>query len=514
VINNNNSKPPLYQALFASFAAGAITVAAFAPLEWATLAFVGVAALFYLVRDVSARNAFWLGWAFGYGLFGFGVSWVYVSLSTYGGMPLWMGSIAVFLFAGILGVFAGFTACTAAWLFPQGGARRLLALPFCWIIYEWLKSWVFTGLAWLEVGYTQSPTWLFSFAPIGGVYLVSFAVTFVAACLVVFICYNNKPVTVSLLASIALLTWGTNQLEWSSDSGPPLMVGIVQGNVPINQKWQSKYRDQVIEKLRSMSADLQAQQLARDPNQTQRPIDLLVWPETALPLYYQQTDQQFWQNLVSPDVALLTGLVDGPAAGESYNAAVLSCNGQQQIYRKRHLVPFGEYLPMRFLFNWVLEYLQLPMSDFSPGQQPQTLNCGDKIRIGLSICYEDAFANEVRESSGDATLLVNISEDAWFGDSLAPHQRLQMGQMRSRELSRPMVRSANSGPSSVINQRGEVLAQTPQFEPAVLVYQVQPQQGVTPFKRWGHWPIWLSLICLVAAIGARYRHVGGAKKNG
>jgi apolipoprotein N-acyltransferase len=157
------------------------------------------------------------------------------------------------------------------------------------------------------------------------------------------------------------------------------------------------------------------------------------------------------------------------------------------------LVPFGEYLPLRFLFNWVLEYLELPMSDFSAWSEQQTLSCGETLRIGLSICYEDAFANEHRVFNRGSNVLVNISEDAWFGDSLAPHQRLQMAQMRARELSRPMVRSANSGPSAFIDHRGQILQRSEQFEPASLQQSIQPQKGATPYQRFGDWIVWVCI---------------------
>ncbi|NNC99095.1 MAG: apolipoprotein N-acyltransferase [Gammaproteobacteria bacterium] len=489
-----------YLALFACFLSGALLVAAFAPLEWSPLAFLCTAVLFYCCRDRPARQTFWIGLSFGYGLFLVGVSWVYVSLHTYGGMPLWMGSIAVLLFAGILGVFSGFTTYSAARLFPGGGATRILALGFLWIIFEWLKSWVFTGFPWLELGYTQTATWLFGFAPLGGVYLVSLVVVVVASCLVLLWKSPGKLVPSLAITMIFILGWYAGGIQWSKDIGDAIKVGIVQPNVPINQKWQAQYRDRVVNRLQTMSRELGSQS---SPGHGQ--IDLLVWPETALPIYYQQTDQAFWQALVPSGTALLTGVVDNPEPAESYNAAVLSCAGVQHLYRKRHLVPFGEYLPMRFLFNWLLEYLRLPMSDFSSWSEPQVLNCGDNINIGLSICYEDAFASEMRRHVGDASLLINISEDAWFGDSLAPHQRLQMAQMRARELSRPLVRSANTGPSVVIDQFGTVLVRTTQFQARTLSHRIWPQTGETPYKRWGNWIIWLAMLVVVTMFAVKRR---------
>jgi len=471
----------------ACFCLGALQVLAFAPVGYWFLSFISLGLYFYLAQDLTPKAAFGAGLAFGYGLFGFGVSWVYISLATYGGMPLWMGGIAVLGFAGILALFVAFASLLAAYLFPS--KLKLVAFPFIWVIFEWMKSWVLTGFPWLDIGYTQTPTWLFSWAPIGGIYLVSLFVAIVASLIAMGLSSNRKAI-VSLVAIsiVTALSFFSDQLSWSEPGSKSIRVGLVQANVPINDKWQPEVRDQLISKYRSLSQQLQSR----------KQLDLLVWPETALPLYMQQTDTDFWANITPKNTALLTGIMDSPSIGqgsleESYNAAVLSCEGDTQLYRKRHLVPFGEYLPLRFLFNWVLEYLELPMSDFSSWEGVQRLNCG-AINVGLSICYEDAFAAEYRKYVADATVLVNISEDAWFGDSFAPHQRRQMAQMRARELSRPMVRSANSGPSLFINERGAVVEASAQFETAILARQVQPHTGDTPFKRFGNWVILVSFV--------------------
>lgn len=464
---------------------------AFAPYSYGYLAFFCTSILFIACKDITAKQAFYCGLAFGYGQFGFGVSWVYVSLHTYGGMPLWMGTIAVILFAGILAIFAGFASYVAAKLVENGGIARVILLAFTWVVFEWTKSWIFTGFAWLELGVTQTSTLLFSYAPIGGVYLVSLLVTLTAASLVALAYADRKILSVLFIGSVLGGGYLLDKVHWSQSSGAAVTIGVVQANVPINEKWQPAYRDGVISKLQSLSLKLQSD--------TPTPLDLLVWPETALPIYYQQTDNNFWRSIMPNDVPLLAGIVDNPQPTEAYNAAILVCDGRSQVYRKQHLVPFGEYLPMRFALEWLLDYLQLPMSDFSSWDKNHSLACGEKLKIGLSICYEDAFASEVRNSVGDANVLINISEDAWFGDSLAPHQRLQMGQMRARELARPMVRSANSGPSAFIDERGDILAQTPQFIHHTLAHSIQPMTGDTPYKKLGSWAVLLSLlVCFIA----------------
>lgn len=463
---------------------------------------MSLAIFFKLHLGLNPKQALYFGISFGLGLYLVGVSWVYVSLHVYGGMPLWMGSIAVLGFSSLLALFIALPSYIAAKLFPildTDGYRislRLSCLAAAWLVFEWGKSWVLTGFPWLDLGYSQTPSWLFALAPIGGVYLVSAAVLITVASLVVMIGRPQKLLVMGSLSVLSLLwvaSYFLTTTQWSEPTGDPISIGVVQPNTPINDKWQPEYRQSLMQNLVGQSQKL--------VDESEFLPAFIVWPETALPIYHQQTDAKFWQSLKHPEVGLLTGLVDSPDYQQSYNAAILLCDGQQQIYRKRHLVPFGEYLPLRFLFNWVLEYLELPMSDFSSWQEQQVLDCGESIKIGLSICYEDAFADEHRRFNERANVLVNISEDAWFGDSFAPHQRLQMAQMRARELARQMVRSANSGPSALIDEAGQILEQTPQFEVASFVARVQPLTGATPYQTFGNWIVGLAglLLFLLAA---------------
>ena len=495
--------------------AGAIMVVGFAPFGFSFTPFLSLAALFYLWRiSTAVRERFYIGLAFGFGLYLVGVSWVYVSLSTYGGMPLWMGSIAVLGFTGLLALIIASMGLIFHHVVPnnvmsEGHTRakaesntqstiffESLVLAALWTLFEWTKSWLLTGFPWLDVGYTQTNTWLFAFAPIGGVYLISFAVATMAAIIVLGITNRKLIIPVGVGLILLISSYLLNSFQWSKSVGEALRVGVVQANVPIDQKWQAEYRNNVIEHAAYLTRELNAEST----------LDLVVWPETALPLYWQQTDDNFWNTIRPKGTALLTGLVDSSETDQQiYNAAALVCDGEAQVYRKRHLVPFGEYLPLRFLFNWVLEYLELPMSDFSSWQGQQNLNCGESIKIGLSICYEDAFAAEYRAHVGDATILVNISEDAWFGDSLAPHQRTQMAQMRARELARPMIRSSNPGPSFVLDSLGNVQTISKQYQVASFAEMVQPQIGDTPFKRFGNWIIYLSFLIVIVSLVAKRR---------
>lgn len=475
---------------------GALCVFAFAPFEFYPVSFLSLFGLLFLIRNTAVKSAITIGFSFGLGLYLAGVSWVYVSLATYGGMPLWMGSIAVLGFASLLAVFPALACGLSSYLANSNERRLLLIFPFIWVITEWCKSWVLTGFPWLDIGYTQTPSWLFAWAPVGGIYLVSFAVLMLVA--LILYAYSARSITCSVgLLILLICSFTLQQKQWVTPVGKPLNVAVVQGNIPIESKWSDSALQPTLSLYRELS-----EQLVKEHG-----AELIVWPETALPLYVSQTDANFWQSISPAGSAVLAGMLDHDD-DNGYNAAALSCVAGSaeeretlQVYRKRHLVPFGEYQPLKWLFGWVLEYLNLPMSDFAGWSSHQSLNCGDRIRIGLSICYEDAFSNEYRRFLGDATMLVNISEDAWFGDSLAPHQRTQFAQMRARELGRPMVRSANSGPSLFIDHNGKVLDTTDQFVVAAKSHAIQATTGETPFSRFGSWIVWLSLsVLLVSAV--------------
>ncbi len=488
------------KACFISALLGACTVLAFAPFDIYPVAFLSIAGLVYLAGNTTPTNAFKIGLSFGLGLYLFGVSWVYVSLSVYGGMPLWMGSIAVLGFSLLLALFSAMATGLSSYLALSSRISFVLVFPFVWVIFEWCKSWVLTGFPWLDIAYTQTLTWIAAWAPVGGVYLVSFMLVVIAILLLRFCLASSLKDRLIPVVGLVLLvgtSLGLNHIRWTSTDGKPITIGIVQANVPIETKWQSEVQRLTLQNYRQFG-----HQLAND-----KTLDLLVLPETAMPLYVSQTDPEFWKTMRPEGAALLSGILDHD--GENgYNAAALSCSdsiGPPQVYRKRHLVPFGEYQPLKFLFAWVFEYLQLPMSDFASGPGTQELSCGAAIKVGLSICYEDSFSNEYRNHLGDASVLVNISEDAWFGDSLAPHQRKQFAQFRAKEMGRPLVRAANSGPSLFIDSQGRVEAVTAQFEVAAMSRSVQPMKGETPFMKFGSWIVWLSLIFVLASLFVRLR---------
>lgn len=486
----NPARWPVSGQLLLAFAAGAAGVLAFAPFGLGLVAPVALAVLFFLWRHPArpGLNA-WTGYAFGLGLMGFGVSWIRISIAQFGGVtpPLAVAITAVFVL-----FMAGYFAL-AGWL---GGRLRpradwawlVFVLPAVWVLVEWLRGWLFTGFPWLALGYSQIDLTLAGYGPVLGVYGISLLLAVSAGLL------NLLPrwPVVLLLAALWAGGLGLRQLGWTEAAGGPVRVSLLQGNIPQAQKWRRAMREPSLALYLDMTA------AAADSR-------LVIWPETAVPAFASEVED----SLLAPLDALLReqgrdvllGVVDGDPDGEYYNAMLsLGASGRDH-YHKRHLVPFGEYLPFDAWTRPVLDFLRIPMSDFSPGGNGRPLVTLAGHAAGIDICYEDAYGNEIIRALPEAAFLVNASNDAWFGDSLAPHQHLEIARMRALETERFLLRATNTGISAIIDPRGRLQGTSPQFEKATLTGEVQPLAGATPFVRWGNAAaVTLALLMLFAGM--------------
>lgn len=460
--------------------AGGIGVLGFGPFGWFWAALLSVAVLVWLWWDAGPRRALWVGFAYGAGLFGAGVSWIYVSMHVYGRMPPWMAVVAVIGFVAILSLYPALV----GWLYRRFLARDPLmgvvaGLPALWALAEWVRSWALSGFPWLSLGYSQTDSWLSGWSPVLGVYGVSWLAMLTAALLVVIL--KSKDARRWYAAALAAAVWlgglALDRTDWAKPDGDPIRVALVQGNVSLANKWDANQRPAILKRYLTLTNNL-------------RDRDLVVWPESALPYYIDQVEDRIWLSMQRHPADFVLGLLERITDGqrvETYNSVVAITDEPPQTYRKSHLVPFGEYLPLEPLFGWVIDYLRIPMSDFNAwhdGDQGPLKVAGTSV--GISVCYEDAFPEELMKSLPAARLLVNVSEDAWFGDSLGPHQRVQMARMRAMETARPMLRAANTGVTAVIDHRGRVTAASRQFVPVVVKGSVQPMEGSTPYVAWGN----------------------------
>jgi apolipoprotein N-acyltransferase len=476
------------------FLAGALAVLGFAPLGFYPLLLASFAVLAPLLGD-SPRRAFWSGWAFGLGLFGAGVSWVYVSMSRFGGMP---PALAVIATAGLCAFLALFPAA-AAWLqarIPASRAwRALLLVPAAWTLFEWLRSWLLTGFPWLSAGYAAVGWPLQGYAPLGGVFAVSF-LTVLCGGLLWLVVRERSLKWALLFAALVAAGQLLRHAGWTRPEGPPLTASLLQGNIEQDLKFSPERYAHTLDTYARLASASRAR--------------LIVFPETALPRFLDQVDPAYLLQLERiarrNDGDALVGVLARRSRDEYYNSVLTLGVSPRQLYSKTHLVPFGEFVPPGFA--WTLELMQIPMSDFSRGGDGQrsVLEVAGQ-RVAPNICYEDAFGAEIARQLPEATLLVNLSNVAWFGDSLAPAQHLQIARMRAIETGRMHLTATNSGITASVDRDGRVLARLPQFSEGRLDVVAQGYAGATPYVRLRDWPIVLASLAWLAgaALAARRR---------
>lgn len=477
----------------AAFAAGVLSVAAYAPIGLFPLAPLSLAALAaLLVRAGGVRRGFLLAFLWGLGAFLAGVSWLYVALNRYGGMPAPLAGLAILLFCAMLALFPALAGVLFVRLRPVAGVLLPAALfAALWLLTEWLRGWVLTGFPWLAVGYSQTPpSPLAGFLPVLGVYGVGGLLALFAG-LLAFAPWRDLArawPAAALALGLVLGGVGLGRVAWTEPVGEPLRVALLQTNIEQGLKWQP-------ERLRDW-LDTNLQLVADNPAQ------LVVLPETTLPLLADQLPQGYLDHLQARMRAvggdLVLGVLTRDAEGRIHNAAISTGRSAEQWYAKRHLVPFGEYSPP--LFGWFYALADIPMSDQSRGPAGQSpMRLGGQ-QVAVNICYEDLFGAELLHALPQASLMLNLSNLAWYGDSFAQPQHLQIARVRALETGRPMLRSTNTGMTAVVQPDGTVSAALPAFERGALHAEVRGYQGLTPYARWGDWlGVGLAAVVVMAA---------------
>ncbi len=481
--------------LAAAFALGAVSVAAFGDWSLSPLALVAFAALAWLwLRAPSPRAAAALGFAFGAGLFLVGVSWVYVSLHTFGGLPAPLAGLATVLFCVYLAAYPAAVGWAQAKLAVGPPVRLMLVIPALWTLAEWLRGWVLTGFPWLALGYSQLDGPLAGFAPVLGVFGVSFLTAAVAGALIALFVVRSVPRVgaIAVIAAVAL-GFGLRAVDWTAPHGEPLDVALLQGNIPQALKFvPGRYRETL-----DTYARLAGSTKAR----------LVVLPETAIPRFLGEVDPAYLETLAAPvaarggDVLIGVPLLD--KAGRYYNAVVSFGASPQQIYAKSHLVPFGEFVPTGF--GWLVAMMRIPLGEFARGGPDQKPLAVAGQRAAVNICYEDAFGEEIIRQLPEATLLVNVSNVAWFGDSLAPTQHLRISRMRAVETGRFMLRATNTGVTTIVAPDGAVTGRLRSFTEGLLEGRVRGHAGATPYVVAGNRPVVVACLAMLAAAAVRVR---------
>lgn len=495
-------KGPGFPGHFFALACGALLPFSFEPFSIWPLQFVSVALFYFSLKGLTPKQAMWRSWWFGLGTFAAGVSWVYVSIHFYSHTPAPLAILMTLVFVSGLAWFFALMGLSYQRFFAHK-ALPYLSFAAIWMLFEWIRSWFLTGFPWLFLGDAHVDTWLKGYAPVLGVYSIGFIITLMSAYVVdqseqFKHLQSNWKKPSAILVAPWILGLLLDLFEWTSvaDHGD-IKVAAIQGNIPQDRKWLPEEIYPTLEKYRSASEE------NWDAN-------LILWPETAITVLHHQAKEyiKFLDEEGSKNqTALLTGIPYQQSQDENYpgsfHNSVIALGEGSGIYHKRKLVPFGEYMPFPESWRPLLSFFNIPMSQFREGDASQTLltvkNENQNYTVAPFICYDIVYPDFVADQAKDSGLLVTISNDAWFGASIGPQQHLGIARMRALENGRYLLRSTNTGITALVDHKGNVVNEIPQFEYGVLKGQAQVRTGNTPFNIWGSWPI--LILCWGLLIG-------------
>lgn len=477
------------------FGLGCLFTTVFEPFGLWPLAPILLLPFLYACLTMSNRAAAQHGFYFGVGLFLCGTYWIYLSVTGPGNAPWWIGGLLVVLLTLIMALYLAGTAWLIGRLAQKNPWWLLAIAPAGWTLVEWVRGWFLSGFPWMSLGYGQIDTSLAGWAPVLGVYGVSALLLVSTSALLLAFMLGGRQRWIAL--SIVLLPWvsgaALTSVEWTQASGAAIKTTIIQAGVSQERKWLIEEREPT-------------KNYYRDTTLAHADSQLVVWPEVAIPsvtdreIPYMDSLQEISKR---NSQTILFGILEREflANGEAriFNSVILADGGVPQVYRKRHLVPFGEYFPVPATVREWMRMMNLPFSDLEPGADDQALlEMSDGSKLLVAICYEDSYGAMFVDDLADAALLINVSNDAWFGNSIAPHQHLQIARMRSLEAGRATIRATNTGISAFIDASGKLLQLGAQFEPVQMTMDIEPRTGATIYARFGNWPI-ISLCGLILA---------------
>jgi len=482
--------------------AGAIQTLTFAPFFLWWLGPVSVFLVLLVTLNQASDKLFRSGWLVGLGLFATGVSWVYVSISEHGNTSTPIAIVLMVLFVAGLALFHALAFWFWGKLAKQSQIRRLILFPAIWVLGDWLRGWFLTGFPWLYLGTAHTDGPLGGLAPIFGVHGATLWITVSGAAAyaiwwMVRTGHNKGAVATVVLA---LLPWfaapAIKQVDWTVLSEDPLTFATMQGNIPQQIKWDPDFlRDQIVAYLGMTEEHWQK--------------DIILWPETAIPIPQDQAGQiiAHIQSELGEDSTLITGIpwygYSKQIEDNTFHNSIMATGNGSGIYHKQKLVPFGEYVPLQGLLRGLIGFFDLPMSSFSPGPKNQSPLQASDTNVMPYICYEVAYPDFVAFNARTSGMLLTISNDGWFGDSIGPLQHLQIARMRALETGRYMLRGTNNGVTAIINEKGEITERIPQFERAVLTGEVFTAEGSTPYMQTGSWPVLTLAVILVVFVRER-----------
>jgi len=494
---------PIPVAGLGALVSGALLVLSFAPSGLWPVAPATLLLLYVLLQRRTPFHAALIGWTFGLGYFGFGVNWVYHSLYIFGGAAASFAVVLTALFVLIMSFFPSLV----AWGFTRlqhgdedAGSRLSAIFVFAslWMLSEMIRGTLMGGFPWILIGYSQTTGPLGSLAPVIGVYGIGFVLMLsTLSLLTIFrpVSTTSQFAGLGVFAGVILISLWANTASFTTPKQQAIGVRMTQANIAQTVKFDPDRLKRSVDEYLELSVE-------NLPDS----IKLIVWPETAIPTRFNRVESYMEPTisaLEARDVDVLAGGFE--RAGQASYNAVRQLGGARQVYRKRHLVPFGEYVPLRGFIELFSKLIQIPGEDIARGEGPHVpLNVAGEL-VGVSICYEDAFGEEIRALLPSSTMLVNVSNDAWFGEAVAPHQHEQKARMRARELGRPLIRVTNTGISSAITHTGDIVGRIPQGQSGYLDVTVTPRTGATPYASSGNLPLQVGAVLLLVTVGIRRR---------
>ncbi len=465
--------------------AGLLLPFSFAPYHIDWLVIPLLAWLFLISVEQTPAIAFKRGWFFGLGWFGHGLYWLYFSLHVHGNAPAVLVVFILFFLACYMALFPALALwCNRQFFKVSVPIQLSIIVPLSWYISEWLRGYFLTGFPWLELGYTQTDTFLNAYVPIIGNLGLSWILACISGLLVLLVLEKCRTIYISSLALLLATAYWLHDIQWTQKIDKPIVVSLIQGNVAQKDKWKRH--------LRKPTIDMYIQLSLQQANS-----DLIIWPETAVPGYLHRVEnylKPFHEEIKNRNQDLLYGLFVENSETKQYYNSVVDINGN--TYKKRHLVPLGEYFPLQGLMDFLRQWIDIPMSDIATGEDNQKPLIVAGQAVGVSICFEDAFDRNVISTLPEAKILVNVTNDAWFEDSTQPWQHHQIARMRALETGRYLLRVTNTGVTSIIKPNGGVLALAPQFESYVLTGTVYAMEGSTPYVWWQNYLL-MSMSVLV-----------------
>jgi apolipoprotein N-acyltransferase len=468
------------------FLLGASSILAFAPFNFYPLIFTSIIGLLYVTNKNKSKNK--KSFLFGSGFFVVGIYWIYICLQQFGGMPTFIALISTLSLCLFLALFF------LPFSLLNQHNNKIFFIPAFFTLIELLRSFIFTGFPWLSLGYSQVPNSpLIGYLPIVGIHGISFLVLLSSVLIFQLFKKNSKKL---YLIIFLIFIWGYGEflkgIEWTKPIGKTIRTSLIQGNISQDKKWNKNMVNESLNHYQKLILDSDA--------------SLIILPETSIPIEVNAIPKSFMKkiknHITHNDGNIIFGAIE-ENMGNYYNSALLIGKDYEAIYRKNHLVPFGEFIPFKKYLSYIYQnWLNIPFTNLSKGEQKSVdLFKINDLGFAINICYEDVFGNEIAwydKYSSEPNVLVNISNDAWYGKSTAAEQHLQISQARAIENRKMMIRSTNTGVTAFIDRDGRVLKKLQQFTSGDLKHDVQGFIGTTPYMLFNNFIIYF--LCIMTLL--------------